>query len=312
MCAGARHRLLSFAWKSEFEDLFKFWTSDMKLYLAGNVVNTEGLAPAHRHDYDAGIRNRLVSYAFVDDWAEEAFAFWVRNRPSGVSVFLDSGAFSAMTRKTTIDLDKYCAYIAEHQDALACYAVLDVIGDWRATSVNLDIMEKRGLHPVPCFHRGSPWAELDRLCRDHKHIALGGMVGDGTRGTTNENDLTPHLDACWRVIEKHWPVKVHVFGIVTQWVLERYPFHSADSASAIMGAGMGRVMRWRAGKMRSRGWQEDAREMLDGVVVDGVGRTGGKSQSAHPGRRRRNIEAQLACERYLTDLWAAKGVTWES
>ncbi len=311
--AGCDNVLLSYVDHDVQPKAFEFWLDArrraMKLYIAGNGRQAE----SDLIDYRTGARNRLLSYAFIDDWADLAFQFWVEERPESASVFLDSGAFSAMSRGSKIDMDKYCTYIEQHKDALACYAALDVIGDWRATAVNLDAMLQRGLQPIPCFHRGSPWGELDRIAKDHKHIALGGMVGgEGKRGTTTEDDLSPHLDHCFAIIKRHWPVKVHVFGVVAQWVLEKYPLYSADSSSAIMGAGMGRVSQFKGGRLRSLSWTEYGRDTHDGAVMDGVGRTGGKSQSAHPGRRKRNIEAMLALERYVTDLWTQRGVTWES
>lgn len=313
IAADVRNRLVTFAdGTPSAEQARTFWIREreraMRLYVAGNAVQ-EG---SEALNYEIGCRNRLLSYAFLDDWARKAFLYWVEHGQPDHSLFLDCGAFSAFTKKAVIDLDEYCAYIEAHASAITAYAALDVIGDWRATLANLDVMLKRGLHPVPCFHRGEPWEILDALARDHPYIALGGMVGgDGTRGTTSEDSLRPYLDACWRRIGRHWPVKVHAYGVMAQWVLERYPFYSADSSNAIMGAGMGRVNRFAAGQLKSEGWQDDVKRTLDGVVADGIGRTGAKSQSAHAGRRRRNVEAQLALERYVTDLWAAKGVAWE-
>ncbi len=282
----------------------------MRLFFAGNV---KGNGP-DAADYGTGVRNRLLTFADIDDWAEDCFAYWVGTRPPGAHVFIDSGAFGAYTRGAVIDLGRYCAYLEEKMPALGCYAALDVIKDWRGTAANLDVMLKRGLHPIPCFHRGSPWEVLDALAGAHPYIALGGMVGGGGKGgakhdTLTADSLSPYLDECWRRLRRHWPVKVHVFGVVAQWVLERYPFYSADSATAIVGAGMGRVQRFLQGVAKSGDWPTVAQETYDGVIVDGVGRVGG---SAHAGRRRRNIEAQLALQAYVTDLWAQRGVTWET
>ena len=277
----------------------------MKLYVAGNVRQAE----SDKIDYDNGTRNRLLSYAFIEDWADLAFKFWVENNPASASVFLDSGAYSAKTRGTAIDLDKYCDYIHEHKDALAAYAVLDVIGDWKATAVNQARMEARGLSPVPCFHRGEPWGVLDEMASRGGYVAIGGLV---TAGQFSQDALQPYLDQLFDRLAKHWPVRVHLFGMSSQWILERYPLYSADSASAIMGAGMGRVQRFVSGQMVSRGWVEDLAETWDGVVADGVGRVGENSDSAHAGRRRRNIEATLRLEQHGTDLWTRRGVTWEA
>lgn len=310
---GARSILGSFAyagsdgWQAKQDRWTDWWLGGrreaMRLYVAGNAVHGD----SEQQMRETGLGNRLVTFADVDDWARRSFAYWVENRPQDVHVFLDSGAFGAYTRGAVIDLDRYCAYIAEYRDALECYAALDVIGDWRASARNLDAMLARGLDPIPCFHRGSPYEELDRLARDHKYLALGGLVGgEGKRGMLTPDAVQPHLDACWRVLERRWPVKVHVFGVLAQWVLERYPFYSADSATAIMGAGMGRVQAFLDGEIVSDGWREICRRDMDGTIMDGVGAKG----SAHNGRKVFNVRAQLAYERYLTDLWAARGVSW--
>lgn len=326
---GGKQALCSFAYLEQggaflpkaTRTITEFWLASraekeerLRVFFAGNVKSSQGV-DANAIDSAEGVRHRLLTFADVDGWAREAFEFWVQQAtpPSGARVFLDSGAFSAYTRKATIDLGRYCDYIKQHSAALDCYAALDVIGDWRATAKNVAEMCSRGLQPLPTFHRGSPWEELDRIAAEHPYIALGGMVGgQGKRGSVLEDDLSPHLDHCFRVLEKRWPVKVHAFGVIAQWVLERYPFFSADSATAIMGAGMGRVIRFRDGQLRSGAWTDDVARTWDGAVADGVGRASkdGGSKSAHAGRRRRNVEALLAYERYLTRLWTARGISW--
>lgn len=316
---GGRRRLLTFADVDGMSrEAFDFWivrrAEAMRLYAAGQLTDRTG--QLEQQMADAGLSNRLLTYADVDGLAKDSFAFWVGGgcQCGPVSIFLDSGAFGAYTRGITIDLDSYCQYIEAHRGAIDCYAALDVIKDWRATAHNLDLMVARGLMPIPCFHRGSPWEELDRLARDFPYIALGGMVGgngQGTHDSLTQDKAGPYLDECFSRLQRHWPVKVHLFGVVAQWVLERYPLFSADSASAIMGAGMGRVSRFEDGRLRSRPWQEDLADTWDGLIADGVGRSEGKSLSAHAGRRTRNIEAMLALERYITDLWAARGVRWD-
>jgi hypothetical protein len=294
-------------------------TNDMKLYIAGN-----GKSPGSaQRDFATGARNRLLSYAFSDDWAKQEFEFWIQQRPDDVSVFLDSGAFSAYTLGRDIDLAKYCDYILEHREALAAYAVLDVIKDVAGTLANLGTMRARGLDPVPVFHVDRERTDLlEQYLRECDYVALGGMAAD--RPTREE--LQGKLDPCWKVVERYWPKRIHGLGVMAPWALERYPFYSTDSSSAILAAGMGRVTRYLHGNVPSRGmgrqggqllsdgWKDDVRRTLDGDVADGIGRiaASGKSNSAHEGRRVRNIQAQLAFERYITELWTRKGVTWDT
>jgi hypothetical protein len=286
----------------------------LKTYVTMGAASPGGFQ--ERAAAETGMSKALLSYADVDEsWGREAFEFWVSGHRAGMDVFLDSGAFSAYTRGSVIDLDRYCDYIQEHETRLTCYAALDVIKDWRGTQRNLERMAARGLRPIPTFHRGSPWEVLDELAGSCPYIALGGMVGgrdgNGRHDSLIQESAGPYLDECWRRLERYWPIKVHVFGIIAQWILERYPFYSADSSSPILGAGMGRVTRFRAGRMRSLGWIQDVTEIWDGSVADHVAEDRvERSGSAHIGRRLANIRAVLSLERYVTDLWAARGVTW--
>lgn len=322
---GARHRLVSYydlvdglrpdaAGGARGRAAERFWVGAsvaereelMRLYFAGNVKSKAGETPADLVDHTTGVRHRLLSYADVEDWGEDSFAYWLAGSPPGASVFLDSGAFGAHTRGAVIDIAQYCDYITAHRDRLACYACLDVIGDWRGSRKNFEVMRAKGLDPLPVFHlsRDEPWEVLDGMAVESKYIALGGMASDNPTRVKLEG----HLDRCFNRLERHWPVKVHAFGVMAQWALERYPFYSADSASAIVSAGMGRVMQFRDGVLRADGWREYVRRTFDGQVADGVG----SEKSAHPGRRMRNVQAILALQRHVTDLWTAKGVTWDA
>lgn len=257
---------------------------------------------------DAGMRNRLLTFADIDDWAKRAFALWLENgrRSDDSCVFLDSGAYGAHTRGVTMDIGRYCDYIKGHHNAIDVYASLDVIGNWRASAKNLDIMCNAGLMPAPTFHLGSPMHELRRLAANYPYLALGGLVGSPSAV------IKAHLDKCWAVLRPYWPIKTHVFGVTAQWALERYPFYSADSSSAIAGSGMGRVMRFEKGHIVSRPWVQDLRKFLDGSVADGVGgKEGAKSKSAHIGRKVASIKSIIKLERHVTDLWTGRGVTWD-
>lgn len=273
----------------------------MKIYHAGAGNDS------HELYHVAGVRRSLISYAH----AGEAFRFWVDAQPADADVFLDSGAFSAWSDGKRIDLDQYCDYLKGHADRLAAYAALDVIGDWRASAGNLDVMLRAGLSPVPTFHRGSPLCELDRLARVHRHIAVGGLMSHLGRKVHRQTraDLQPHLDAVFSVLERHWPVRVHVFGVAAhQWVLERYPIYSADSATVKIGASLGTYARFSAGTVRWKYWWEDVPETLDGALGDVAGN--GK-RSAREARWRESTRSLTALERYTTDLWSAKGVVWD-
>jgi hypothetical protein len=252
--------------------------------------------------YPFGMRRPLLSYA---DEGSPAFRFWVDAPPEGAEVFLDSGAHSVASRGTVIDLSAYCDYCLQHRTALETYVQLDVVGDQRQTRENLRVMEDRGLLPLPVFTAAADEGELDELCSRYRHIGLGGLKGREMYANEWRRDK---LDRTFRIAERHWPVRFHCFGIISQWALERYPFYSADSASVILGGANGIMLRQRAGEYAWDHWTREVRRTGDAAIADPVpGNTSGSSRLA---RWDRSVQCIQQLERYATDLWAQRGVTF--
>lgn len=158
-----------------------------------------------------------------------------------VNIFLDSGAFSALTQGIEIDIQEYIDFIKKYEKHLEVYAVLDVIGDPKATFANQIIMERAGLHPLPCFHHGEDISWLKKyLDRGHDYIALGGMV------PVPNKDLFSWLD--WLFSDQLTDpsgmptVKVHGFGMTSFDLMLRYPWYSVDSTSWIITGRNGGVL----------------------------------------------------------------------
>lgn len=163
------------------------------------------------------------------------------NTNTKVDFFLDSGAFSAWSQGSYIDIQKYIKFIKDHEDIISVYANLDVIGNAKETWRNQRIMEKAGLNPIPVFHYGENIKWLKRyLNRGHEYIALGGLVG----GTYQQ--LLQWLDPIWcnyLCYEDCLPkIKAHGFGLTSINLLLRYPWYSVDSSSWAAISRMGAVL----------------------------------------------------------------------
>lgn len=167
-----------------------------------------------------------------------------------VDVFLDSGAFTAWTKRVEIDIQKYIEFIKQNQDVLTVYANLDVISPDRfsmgtkesaeKTLRNQKIMEEAGLSPLPVFHIGEPFEYFEYYINHYDYIGLGGMVGKPRR------TLDTWLDVVFRQYicdERGYPkVKVHGFGLTSVLLMVKYPWYSVDSATWIKAAIVGEVM----------------------------------------------------------------------
>ena len=158
---------------------------------------------------------------------------------NSISLFLDSGAFSAFTKKIQIDIEEYAAFIKKYERYIEVYANLDVIGDEEATFENQKKMESMGLSPLPTFHQGGKLEYLEHYLNNYDYIALGGMVG------VNRNVLSRWLDMVYGNYicdDKGYPkVKTHGFGLTSLKLMLRYPWYSVDSTSWVMTSRFGSV-----------------------------------------------------------------------
>lgn len=148
------------------------------------------------------------------------------------SLFLDSGAFSAWTKKVAIDVHEYIDFIKANENKIDVYAALDDITDGNKSLENYKIMVKKGLDPMPCFHIGEDEAILQKYVRLADYIALGGIA------KRNKQVRVKWLD---RIFSDYPSTKFHGFGIQDRTILLRYPWYSVDSSSAHVMARFGGI-----------------------------------------------------------------------
>lgn len=251
------------------------------------------------------VGNGLLTYAEAHgQWARHfhEWAFGSRAR----ALMLDSGAHGVAAGTSEVRLDDYCTFLEAHGSKFFTYVQLDVVGDAAATRDNLARMEARGLTPLPVYTARAPLAHLEALCERYGYIGLGGLKG-------REQATVPwriaKLDAIFSVVARHWPVRLHAFGIVAQEILERYPFYSSDSATAVLASGNGRVLVCTLGQ-----WTQvdcrDAGRMLGDADVASVA-SGARASVGYLARMRTNYAAMMALETHVTRLWASRGVEWK-
>lgn len=197
-------------------------------------------------------------------------------RRDGVKIFLDSGAFSAFTLGTEVDMGHYCDFILQNDDiilrthdGIKMIAPLDVIGgpggefyakaktaelSWR----NQEEMERRGTQPLPCFHYNEPWEYLDYYASKYKYIALGGLV---------RNDLFS-LESWFRQVFERTcnpdgtpKVRFHAFSLTALQLMLKYPWESVDSSTWVQWAANGLVLMPTSGRQLNISAQSPTRKM---------------------------------------------------
>lgn len=168
-----------------------------------------------------------------------------------LNLILDSGAFTAWSKGTPVDIDEYIAYAKANAEGINHVVALDVIpGEFgrvptpaeveasaAASWENLLYMQKEGIDPVPVFHQGERFYWLHKMIKHGcKYI-----------GISPANDRTTQQKRLWldRVFgeicdAEGWPViQTHAFGVTAVPLLMRYPWYSADSSTWAVTAGRG-------------------------------------------------------------------------
>lgn len=141
----------------------------------------------------------------------------------------DSGAFSAYTQGTPIQLGEYAEWCMQWQNKLCWIAALDVIGDGEVTYKNWKVLrDKYHLNTVPTLHAGGDTKWLDVYASEGVNfIGLGGLVG-----------VTPRafrwLVHVFRYAREHHPeMRFHAWGMTNSKILETLPIYSVDSSGII-------------------------------------------------------------------------------
>ncbi len=221
----------------------------MKIYMAGcftnGIADTAGNLFQKLTDVEKqiceSIPHHLESYHYIHGARKVEMI-----RANKKEVFLDSGAFSAFTMGTVIDLPKYCQYIKDNEDIIykdegvLVASVLDGIGDPLKTWQNQLAMEKLGVRPLPCFHYGEDERYLEWYIANYEYITIGGMV------PIAKPQLYYWLDRIWEQYlcdgAGRPRLKVHGFGLTTKGLMDRYPWWSVDSSSWVQSASNGSIL----------------------------------------------------------------------
>ena len=200
----------------------------MKIYLANTSVT----------DFDY-VRERLKESGYT---VRSLISFYYGrtinfdNDFQDFDIFADSGAFSAWSKGTTIAVKDYGRWLQKWDGKFQAYSNLDVIGDPVATLDNQTALEDMGLDPLPVFHVGAPWEQLESYINKYPYIALGGMVPYMGRRVT----LMPWLVQCFKMAEGR--SVFHGFGATNMHVLKDLPFYSVDSSAWIAGVRFGSTL----------------------------------------------------------------------
>lgn len=207
----------------------------MQIYFAGSI---DAHCEASLSETLQNAYRRLLSYHYCINGGHPMDGIQI-TKQKAVNFFLDSGAFSAWSQNTKVDIHEYIDFIKQHEKYITVYANLDVIKDPRATLQNQRIMEKHGLQPLPVFHIGSPIKYLKYYLKRYEYICL------GVAGISNKTRLIPWLDYCFSLVcdEDGYPQnRMHGFAVTGFRIMRRYPWYSVDSTSWVLSSRLGTIL----------------------------------------------------------------------
>ena len=188
---------------------------------------------------------------------------WIPFKQGGApnKLFIDSGAFSAHTKDSEVDVDAYITYVNENEGMFDVIAQVDTIpGKFRQPKTRQQIIEApesswqnylymrervKDVHCLtPIFHQGEDFKHLKRMLEttfDGKHIEY---IGISPANDVQTKDKKKWFEQVYQIIRdsSNPNVKTHAYGMTSFEALEQYPIYSADSTSWLMNAANGAIM----------------------------------------------------------------------
>ena len=223
----------------------------MRLYLAGENGKTQFL----RKIYEGGAANELISRRrasgeerdMLNNWGGyecsilESY-FYCRNNkhiprliPHLKSFLLDSGAFTFMQGKATVNWDEY---VEEYATFIRKYSIdlffeLDIdsiVGLKEVERLRAKLEKLTGKKPIPVWHVSRGKDYFIKMCKEYPYVALGGIVTQEVPRQTYEKAFPWFI----KIAHEHG-AKIHGLGYTSLEGLHKYHFDSVDSTAWLYG-----------------------------------------------------------------------------
>ena len=195
----------------------------MKIYFVETSLNA-----IEREFVANGVKNGLVSY-WYEKKPEKYEAF--RKKNPAFTLMVDSGAFSARSKRAVISVEEYTKFCNEINDYADYFIALDEIESWQKSQKNFQYMLNH-LNDItkiiPVYHTTEPYEVLDGYCTSSDYVAIGIYRELKIRKRQFFNYIRNILD---RIPPKK---KIHLLGVNSPPLLFRFAdkITSCDSTSA--------------------------------------------------------------------------------
>lgn len=148
---------------------------------------------------------------------------------------LDSGAFTFMQGKTSVNWDEYTEEYAEWIKAynIEHFFELDIdsiVGLKKVERLRLRLEQLTGRQPIPVWHKSRGKDYFLSTCKDYKYVAIGGIVTQEIPRQLYESGFP------WFIAKAHENgAKIHGLGYTSIEGIHKYHFDSVDSTAWLYG-----------------------------------------------------------------------------
>lgn len=163
---------------------------------------------------------------------------------------LDSGAytffFSKNNQKVNWEeyVEKYADFINKNKvDKFFELDIDKIIGYDNVLVLRKRLEQKTGKQCIPVWHKNRGKEEYEKMCKEYKYVALGGLVGGGGASSEYAKKYWEFFPYFINTAHKNG-TKIHGLGFTSQEGLKRYRFDSVDSTSWTAGNRFGCVLQF--------------------------------------------------------------------
>jgi hypothetical protein len=253
------------------------------------------------------IKNLLVSFASatgatLEQKIENAVKMLKMFRPD-TNIIIDSGAFSAWNSGYRVDRDELLHFYKEIKKEFphANFINLDVIPGEKGRKPtekeanlacqlsweNFLWFKQNGIMTLPVFHEDDNWDYLHMMMNETDYIAISPANDSSTKRRM------VWLDRTYSILKADY--KTHGLAATSKKLLERYPFYSVDSIN------------WKTVIMFANQHSLNGERTLPRHIVSQLA----KNPNTITQLVNEEITKQINLEKYITKLWASRGVKWE-
>lgn len=226
----------------------------------------------------------------------------VRSKPKDYLFFLDSGVFTARKHGVVIPNSTLIEFVNLNQGVFDWVFNNDE-GSHAVQLKNAIELKKNNVPVIPIYHGDMPLDYIDRFFDVQPFIAVSFFKFGGPSNKRAIQGLDRIFEYCYkRNFDKPF-VKIHALGTEAFKLLNRYPFYSADSTSAMNNYALGNVNKLSGTKLETI----NPKKSKGKPFVQFIGNT----RAERDKRIEMCLKERAKYNKLITEIWEKRGIKWD-